>query len=92
MTEVHGDAELHPGDRVQFVVVKNQRNGKYSACSLRKIMYVYIVIVFVVESSYVVTSLPWFVFPLDLCLHPLTPFVTFYQYLSYLFAEKQQFD
>ncbi|KAK2146556.1 hypothetical protein LSH36_600g01076 [Paralvinella palmiformis] len=38
MTEVHGDAELHPGDRVQFVVVKNQRNGKYSACSLRKII------------------------------------------------------
>jgi len=38
MTEVH-DAQsgLHSGDEVEFVVVQNQRNGKYSACSLRKI-------------------------------------------------------
>lgn len=37
MTEVHDDIELQPGDEVEFVVVKNQRNGKFSACSLRKI-------------------------------------------------------
>lgn len=38
MTEVHDEAELQPGDDVEFVVVKNQRNGKFSACSLRKII------------------------------------------------------
>ncbi|XP_013412003.1 cold shock domain-containing protein E1-like [Lingula anatina] len=37
MTEVHDGVELQPGDEVEFVVVQNQRNGKYSACSLRKI-------------------------------------------------------
>lgn len=37
MTEVHDGAELQPGDEVEFVVVLNQRTGKYSACSLRKI-------------------------------------------------------
>ena len=37
MTEVHGGAEVTPGDDVEFVVVQNQRNGKFSACSLRKI-------------------------------------------------------
>lgn len=37
MTEVHGGIEVSPGDEVEFVVVQNQRNGKYSACSLRKI-------------------------------------------------------
>lgn len=40
MTEVHDGIELQPGDEVEFVVVKNQRNGKFSACSLRKIWYV----------------------------------------------------
>lgn len=38
MTEVHGGVEVSPGDEVEFVVVQNQRNGKYSACSLRKIL------------------------------------------------------
>lgn len=37
MTEVHDGIELHAGDEVEFVVVRNQRNGKYSACSLRRI-------------------------------------------------------
>lgn len=37
MSEVHDGAELQPGDEVEFVVVQNQRNSKYSACSLRKI-------------------------------------------------------
>jgi cold shock CspA family protein len=37
MSEVHGNAELQAGDTVEFVVVHNQRNGKYSAVSLRKI-------------------------------------------------------
>lgn len=37
MTEVHDGVEVQPGDEVEFVVVQNQRNGKYSACSLRKI-------------------------------------------------------
>lgn len=37
MSEVHDGAELQPGDEVEFVVVQNQRNGKYSACSIRKI-------------------------------------------------------
>jgi len=34
MTEVHGGVEVTPGDEVEFVVVQNQRNSKYSACSL----------------------------------------------------------
>ena len=38
MTEVHDNVELQPGDEVEFVVVQNQRNGKYSAVSLRKLM------------------------------------------------------
>ncbi|XP_059172190.1 cold shock domain-containing protein E1-like [Physella acuta] len=37
MTEVHDGAVIQPGDEVEFVLVQNQRNGKYSACSLRKI-------------------------------------------------------
>jgi cold shock CspA family protein len=38
MTEVHdAQAGLQIGDEVEFVVVKNQMNGKFSACSLRKI-------------------------------------------------------
>lgn len=37
MTEVHDGVELQPGDTVEFVVVQNQRNGKYSAVSLRKV-------------------------------------------------------
>ena len=35
MTEVHDSSCLLPGDEAEFVVVRNQRNGKYSACSLR---------------------------------------------------------
>lgn len=38
MTEVHDNAELSSGDEVEFVVVQNQRNSKYSAVSLRKIV------------------------------------------------------
>merc|ERR1711976_243459 len=37
MSEVHDNAELLSGDTVEFVIVHNQRNGKYSAVSLRKI-------------------------------------------------------
>ncbi|CAH1799965.1 unnamed protein product [Owenia fusiformis] len=37
MSEVHDDNEIQTGDEVEFVVVQNQRNGKYSAVSLRKI-------------------------------------------------------
>lgn len=37
MTEVHDGVEISVGDDVEFVLVQNQRNGKYSACSLRKI-------------------------------------------------------
>lgn len=37
MTEVHDNAELSSGDEVEFVVVQNQRNSKYSAVSLRKL-------------------------------------------------------
>ncbi|ESO83947.1 hypothetical protein LOTGIDRAFT_108249 [Lottia gigantea] len=37
MTEVHDGVEITPGNEVEFVIVQNQRNGKYSACSLRKI-------------------------------------------------------
>ena len=39
MTEVHDGVEITVGDNVEFVLVQNQRNGKYSACSLRKIRY-----------------------------------------------------
>ena len=42
MTEVHDKGvEIQGGDEVEFVVVQNQRNNKYSAVSLRKITYVY---------------------------------------------------
>ena len=41
MTEVDGGIDLHQGDEVEFVVVKNQRNGKYSACNVRRIRSVY---------------------------------------------------
>lgn len=37
MTEVHDGVEIQAGDEVEFVVVQNQRNKKYSACSVRKI-------------------------------------------------------
>lgn len=37
MTEVHDGVEIQSSDEVEFVVVQNQRNGKYSACSVRKI-------------------------------------------------------
>lgn len=37
MSEVEGDVELQPGDEVEFVVVQNQRNGKVSACAVRRI-------------------------------------------------------
>ena len=40
MTEVHDGVNIQPGNEVEFVVVQNQRNGKYSACSVRKITYV----------------------------------------------------
>ena len=42
MTEVHDGVVVQVGDEVEFVVVQNQRNGKYSACSLRKITYVWV--------------------------------------------------
>lgn len=41
MTEVHDSVEVQPGDEVEFVIVQNQLNKKYSACSLRKITYVF---------------------------------------------------
>lgn len=37
MTEVHDSVVIQAGDEVEFVLVQNQRNGKFSACSLRKI-------------------------------------------------------
>ena len=37
MTEVHDGIELTVGDEVEFVIVHNQRNGKYSAVSLRRL-------------------------------------------------------
>merc|ERR1712112_132652 len=37
MTEVHDSAVIQQGDEVEFVLVQNQRNGKFSACRLRKI-------------------------------------------------------
>ncbi|KAK3798016.1 hypothetical protein RRG08_034577 [Elysia crispata] len=37
MTEVHDGAVIQAGDEVEFVLVQNQRNGKFSACSLRKL-------------------------------------------------------
>ncbi|KAL3882334.1 hypothetical protein ACJMK2_028687 [Sinanodonta woodiana] len=37
MTEVHDGVQIQSSDEVEFVVVQNQRNGKYSACSVRKI-------------------------------------------------------
>ena len=40
MSELHGGGDLSPGDEVEFVVVQNQRNNKFSAVSLRKITYV----------------------------------------------------
>lgn len=38
MSEVQEHADIAPGDDVQFVVVHNQRSGKYSAASLRKVV------------------------------------------------------
>lgn len=38
MSEVRGESSnLNPGDVVEFVIVQNQRNGKYSACSVVKL-------------------------------------------------------
>lgn len=37
MTEVQGKSVLRSGDDVEFVIVHNQRNGKYSATNVRKI-------------------------------------------------------
>ncbi|XP_014663991.1 PREDICTED: cold shock domain-containing protein E1-like isoform X2 [Priapulus caudatus] len=37
MSEVGGGTELQAGDIVEFVVIQNQRSGKTSACSIRKI-------------------------------------------------------
>ena len=42
MTEVHSGLDVSPGDDVEFVIVQNQRNGKYSACSLRKLPPVWV--------------------------------------------------
>lgn len=37
MTEINNGADILAGDEVEFVVIQNQKNGKYSACNLRKI-------------------------------------------------------
>ena len=37
MTEVEDAEVLQTGDEVEFVVVKNQRSGKSSACCVKKI-------------------------------------------------------
>jgi len=37
MTEVHDNVTIQPGDEVEFVLVQNQKNQKYSACSVRKL-------------------------------------------------------
>ena len=37
MTEVEDAEVLQQGDEVEFVVVKNQRSGKSSACCVKKI-------------------------------------------------------
>nr|XP_006811185.1 PREDICTED: cold shock domain-containing protein E1-like [Saccoglossus kowalevskii] len=37
MSEVQEGTELQPGDEVEFVIVQNQRSGKYSACNVRRI-------------------------------------------------------
>ena len=38
MSEVHDNADLSSGDVVEFVIVHNQRNGKYSATNVRKML------------------------------------------------------
>ena len=40
VTEVEGGDVLVQGDEVEFVVATNKRNGKHSACCVRKIRYV----------------------------------------------------
>ncbi|XP_078662917.1 cold shock domain-containing protein E1-like isoform X20 [Branchiostoma floridae x Branchiostoma belcheri] len=37
LSEVHDGSDLSPGDKVEFVVVCNQKSGKYSACSVKKV-------------------------------------------------------
>lgn len=37
MSEVKQQNSLQAGDTVEFVIVHNQRSGKYSACSVVKI-------------------------------------------------------
>lgn len=37
VTEVEGGDVLLQGDEVEFVVATNKRNGKHSACCVRKI-------------------------------------------------------
>lgn len=39
VTEVEGGDVLVQGDEVEFVVATNKRNGKHSACCVRKIRY-----------------------------------------------------
>ncbi|XP_035793384.1 cold shock domain-containing protein E1-like [Anopheles albimanus] len=38
MSEVQGNANLYPGDSVEFSIVTNQRNGKTSACNVNKLV------------------------------------------------------
>lgn len=38
MSEVQGNANLYPGDSVEFSIVTNQRNGKTSACNVIKLL------------------------------------------------------
>jgi len=37
MSEVNDNANIADGDEVEFVVIQNQKNKKYSACNVRKI-------------------------------------------------------
>ncbi len=39
LTEVEAGDTLMQGDEVEFVVATNKRNGKHSACCVRKIRY-----------------------------------------------------
>ncbi|KAK3090111.1 hypothetical protein FSP39_009267 [Pinctada imbricata] len=38
MSEVLDEVVLQPGDDVKFVIIQNQRSGRYSACSVRKVI------------------------------------------------------
>lgn len=46
MSEVKGDGIIQSGDKVEFVVVHHQKTGKYSACSVVKIGYVVLCLLF----------------------------------------------